>query len=51
MVRRMVEAVGHKAIQLMRIGFGSLELGSLKIGKYRMLQPEEITELKKMVKL
>lgn len=51
LIRRMVEAVGHKAIQLIRTGFGSLELGSLKIGKYRRLEPDEIRELKRMVKL
>lgn len=51
LIRRMVEAVGHKAIQLIRTGFGSLEVGSLKIGKYRYLEPDEIRELKRMVKL
>jgi 23S rRNA pseudouridine2605 synthase len=51
LVRRMVEAVGHKAIQLIRTGFGSLELGSLKIGEYRHLEPDEINDLKRMVKM
>ncbi len=51
MVRRMVEAVGHRSIQLMRTGFGSLELGSLKIGRYRHLEPDEVMELKRMVKM
>lgn len=51
LIRRMVEATGHKAVQLIRTGFGSLELGSLKIGKYRHLESDEIKDLKRMVKL
>ena len=51
LVRRMVEAVGCKVIQLMRTGFGGLELGNLKIGKYRYLAPEEISDLKQSVGL
>ncbi|NLD35916.1 MAG: rRNA pseudouridine synthase [Desulfatiglans sp.] len=46
MVRRMVEAVGCKVIQLMRTGFGELELGNLKIGKYRILTGNEVSALK-----
>lgn len=45
MVRRMVEAVGCRVIQLMRTGFGELELGNLKIGKYRMLTNDEVNTL------
>jgi 23S rRNA pseudouridine2605 synthase len=45
MVRRMVEAVGCRVIQLMRTGFGELELGNLKIGKYRMLTSDEVNTL------
>ncbi|MFC1862634.1 pseudouridine synthase [Thermodesulfobacteriota bacterium] len=51
MVRRMIEAVGYRVIQLMRTGFGQLELGDLKVGHYRQLDPEEIRILKKMVGL
>ncbi len=50
-VRRMLEAVDHKVIQLMRTGFGGLELGNLKIGKYRYLTPEELADLKRSVGL
>jgi 23S rRNA pseudouridine2605 synthase len=49
LVRRMLEAVGHKVIQLTRIGFGSLELGDLKIGEYRRLETHEVERMKKMV--
>lgn len=45
-VRRMIEAVGCRVIQLKRTGFGGLEVGSLKIGKYRHLAPEEVADLK-----
>lgn len=50
-VRRMVEAVDCKVIQLMRTGFGGLEIGNLKIGKYRYLTPEEVSDLKRSVGL
>ena len=49
MVRRMLEAVGHKVIHLIRIGFGQVELGDLKIGRYRHLEVHEVQALKKMV--
>jgi len=48
-VRRMLEAAGHKVIQLIRIGFGNLVLGDLKIGKYRHLESHEVENMKKMV--
>lgn len=51
LARRMVEAVGYKVIQLMRTGFGILELGDLKIGQYRHLYSDEVQILKKMVNL
>jgi 23S rRNA pseudouridine2605 synthase len=46
-VRRMAEAVGHRVIHLIRIGYGPLELGNLKVGEYRHLTPEEVKSLKK----
>jgi pseudouridine synthase len=49
MVRRMIEAVGCSVIHLMRTGFGSLEIGNLKVGKYRFLTEEEVKELKRSV--
>ena len=50
-VRRMIEAVGQRVIHLERIGFGPLELGTLKIGNYRLLEDREIRATKKMVGL
>ncbi len=49
LVRRMLEASGHKAIQLIRTGFGTLVLGDLKIGRYRHLEEPELNAMKKMV--
>jgi len=50
-VRRMLEAVGHDVVHLIRIGYGSLELGSLKVGQYRHLEQDEVDALKRMVGL
>jgi len=47
-VRRMIEALGYSVVHLVRIGFGSLELGDLKVGRYRILEPEEVKELMEM---
>jgi len=50
-VRRMLEAVGYDVIHLIRIGYGNLELGNLKVGKYRFLEPDEVDGLKRSVGL
>jgi pseudouridine synthase len=47
-VRRMIEALSYSVVHLVRIGFGSLELGNMKVGKYRLLEPEEVNELMEM---
>ena len=41
-IRRMFHAIGHDVLHLKRIGIGSLSLGRLSIGKYRLLTPPEI---------
>ena len=51
LVRRMLEAVGHRVIHLLRIGVGTLDLGDLKVGQYRYLEEHEIQGLKKQVGL
>lgn len=48
-VRRMMDALGYTVVHLVRIGFGSLELGNLKVGRYRNLEPEEVNELREMI--
>jgi 23S rRNA pseudouridine2605 synthase len=45
-VRRMLEAVGHRVIALERIGFGPLELGRLRAGASRRLRPHELEKLR-----
>ncbi|MBW2096205.1 MAG: rRNA pseudouridine synthase [Deltaproteobacteria bacterium] len=50
-VRRMLETVGYEVIHLIRIGYGSLELGTLKVGHYRHLEPAEVEALKRFVGL
>jgi len=50
-IRRMLEAVGHKSIQLMRIGYGSLQLGPIRVGAYRRLTDKEVQSLRSSVGL
>ena len=45
-VRRMVETLGAKVLKLVRTKFGTIEIGDLQIGKYRMLTDREIRDLK-----
>jgi 23S rRNA pseudouridine2605 synthase len=51
LIRRMIETVGHRAVHLIRTGFGNLDLGDLKSGKYRYLEPDEVLVLKRSVGL
>lgn len=44
-VRKMCEAVGLKVINLKRTSIGKLNLGNLKIGKYRYLNKNEIDKI------
>lgn len=50
-VRRMIEAIGLKVINLQRIKFAGLSLSSLELGKWRYLSRKEINSLKKIVGL
>ncbi len=47
-VKRMFEKVGCTVTYLKRIEFGTLTLGELKIGEYRLLTEEEIARLKEL---
>ena len=47
-VRRMLDAVGYSVVHLMRIGFGKITLGDLKVGEYRYLETKEVEEMKKL---
>lgn len=46
-VRRMFERLGHPVLELKRVRFGGLELGSLKEGEIRKLKKTEIKRLLK----
>lgn len=41
-VRRMCAAIGHECLELQRISFGPLQLGSLAEGEWRQLSPDEV---------
>jgi pseudouridine synthase len=45
-VRRMVEALGATVLKLVRVKVGSIGIGKLPIGKWRMLTPAEVKSLK-----
>lgn len=46
MVRRMLEAVGHPAVSLVRTRIGPLILGNLRPGEWRELTKEEVAGLR-----
>ncbi|HEU4882377.1 MAG TPA: pseudouridine synthase, partial [Longimicrobium sp.] len=45
-VRRMLAALGHEVTRLVRQRFGPIELGELPKGKYRIVQPEELSHVR-----
>ena len=46
-VRRMIEAIGRRVVELRRVRFGPLGLGDLPPGKVRKLTPAEVERLRK----
>ena len=44
-VRRMVEALGAKALKLVRTCIGPIRIGELQIGKHRPLTNQEVSML------
>ena len=48
-IRRMTAQVGHPALRLIRVAIGSLPIGTLAPGAWRMLSPQEIQDLLKPV--
>jgi cytidylate kinase len=48
-LRRMVARLGHRALRVIRIAMGPLELGLLPAGKWRELWPAEIEALRAVV--
>jgi 23S rRNA pseudouridine2605 synthase len=51
LVRRMIEAIGHKTVALDRPLFAGLNLEGLRRGKWRRLRPSEIRRLRRLVRL
>ncbi len=47
-IRKMVEILGYNVKNLKRVKIGELVLGTLQVGKYRELTPEEIKYLKNL---
>jgi 23S rRNA pseudouridine2605 synthase len=45
LVRRLCEAIGHRAEKLQRVALGPLELGKLPLGDFRPLTPREVSAL------
>jgi 23S rRNA pseudouridine2605 synthase len=45
-VRRMVEALGAKVLKLVRVQVGPITIGTLPIGKWRLLTPAEVAAFK-----
>lgn len=48
-VKRMLEAVGHPVIKLLRIRMGTLSLGDLQPGAFRFLTDREANSLRRLV--
>ncbi|MBP5622278.1 MAG: pseudouridine synthase, partial [Thermoguttaceae bacterium] len=47
-IRRMLARVGHKVMQLQRVQVGSIKLGKLAPGEFRVLTSREVAELYRM---
>jgi pseudouridine synthase len=44
-IKRMGEAVGHPVLKIRRIAYGSVRLGSLGLGRWRLLGPDEVRKI------
>ena len=49
-IRRMLKSVNSKVVKLKRLQIGSMKLGNLPIGMWRILKPNEIASLKNIAK-
>ncbi|MFU0824608.1 23S rRNA pseudouridine(2604) synthase RluF [Clostridium sp.] len=48
-IRRMCQAFGYKVVKLKRIRIMNIKLGNLKIGEWRNLTKEELSELMRLI--
>lgn len=46
-IRRLLAHIGHKVTRLRRVAIGPVQLGNLKAGDYRRLEPRELEALQK----
>ena len=50
-IRRMCKALGYRVLNLKRIRIMNIRLGGLKTGSYRIIEGEELGELKKLLEI
>jgi len=50
-IRKMMDYIGYKVLELKRIQIGPIKLGRLREGEYRYLNKREVTTLKKFLRL
>ena len=50
-IRRLIEALGMKVLRLVRIDFGPINLGDLKVGRHRVLNQPEVANLFKLLNI
>ncbi len=48
-VKRMLDAVGHAVLRLLRVRMGPLSLGNLEPGEFRFLTDREANSLRELV--
>ena len=44
-VRKMFQAMNHRVLHLKRTAYGQLKLGTLPLGKYRVLTPDDLKKI------
>lgn len=49
-IRRVLARIGHKVLQLRRVGMGPLRLGQLPVGSCRPLSADEVRQLRRFAK-
>ena len=50
-IRRLIEELGMKVLRLVRIDFGPINLGDMKVGRHRGLNEVEVTNLFNLLKI
>lgn len=48
-VKRMIEALGYKVTRLHRVQLGNIRVDGMAQGDYRLLKPQEVKDLRKLV--